>query len=53
MSKTEKSNIAARIYEEFDTYDMTDNDATIETIIEALTTDPQAIISHLLNIMEG
>ena len=53
MSRTEILNLASRIYEECDTYDMSDNDATIETIIETLTTDPQTIISHLLSIQEG
>ena len=52
MSRTEKTNIAARIYENLDPYKRDDLDITIADVENLLTTDPYIIIENLLTTIE-
>lgn len=44
--------LATRICDTLDTYDMNDAGATVDDIADALIHDPNAIIKHLLTVIE-
>lgn len=50
MSRTERENLAARIFEALDPYEVADQGGTVEAVLDTLNTDPAAIINYLLEV---
>lgn len=50
MNRKEKKEIACRIYEALDPYEVADQGGSVEAVLDTLTSDPAAIISYLLEV---